>query len=181
MSKGRKIAIGVNMGLGMVAGAVGIYKLSILKVIGENHRMDLTYYETTIAVWIAIEGNLLIFAACIPTIGPIVRQILRLGSSRGFSGGAGATNSGGTNKQDRYERMLDERRPRRTETDGSTDDDIALQDHDTIRSNYTEYQKYGHTDEEADIGVATWFPIKMEHDKQGSHVGMHTRNSSSLD
>jgi hypothetical protein len=69
------VEISILMGLGIISGAVAIYKTSLLHLLSNRKAgVQTALYESTrLGMWTDIEANIIIAAACIPLTSPIFR------------------------------------------------------------------------------------------------------------
>ena len=91
MDTRRKIGLGIMMGLGVIAGALGFYKCSKLPALA-SPKTDFTWATAPLLYWSSIEANCVIIAACIPTVSPITKLFANktkhmVSSSNYFVGG----------------------------------------------------------------------------------------------
>ncbi|WEW61910.1 hypothetical protein PRK78_007410 [Emydomyces testavorans] len=69
-----KIGLGCLMGLGIIAMIAAIVKTIFLAKL--TARADYSFNTVSLAIWIATEQYLIIIAACIPTLGPLVKTLV---------------------------------------------------------------------------------------------------------
>lgn len=72
----KKIGYGVALGLGALAFAISIYKISEFPATFREIETDLTYAVVHIILFAMIETDVLIITACLPTLGPLYRIVL---------------------------------------------------------------------------------------------------------
>ncbi|OKL56464.1 hypothetical protein UA08_08134 [Talaromyces atroroseus] len=79
LATARKLQISILMGLGIISGAVGVYKTSLLPILSTREASLEAAVAGThrIAMWTNIEVGIIISAACIPLSRPVYRLIMR--------------------------------------------------------------------------------------------------------
>ncbi|CAG8084887.1 unnamed protein product [Penicillium nalgiovense] len=75
MSLRKKIALTAALGLGSIAAATAIVKCTQIK--GLADQTDPTFSTVPLVVWTNVEANVVVIAACIPTLQPMLELILR--------------------------------------------------------------------------------------------------------
>jgi hypothetical protein len=77
LENARKVQISILMGLGIISGAVGIYKTTLFPILNRRETsLDVVVADThRIAIWTNIEVDLIISAACIPLLRPVYRLV----------------------------------------------------------------------------------------------------------
>lgn len=70
----RKIGLGIMMGLGVIAGVVGICKCTQLFAFA-SPEADYVWVTAKVLYWSSIEANCVIVAACVPTLSPITQLV----------------------------------------------------------------------------------------------------------
>ncbi|KAJ6128237.1 hypothetical protein N7471_009454 [Penicillium samsonianum] len=87
MSLRKKIALTAALGLGSIAAATAMVKCAQIK--GLADQTDPTYSTVPLVVWTNVEANVVVIAACIPTLQPMLELILRklklVSTSKGHS------------------------------------------------------------------------------------------------
>ncbi|KAK4870119.1 hypothetical protein LT330_005173 [Penicillium expansum] len=87
MSLCKKIALTAALGLGAIAAATAMVKCAQIK--GLADQSDPTFSTVPLVVWTNVEANVVVIAACIPTLQPILEIILRrlklVSTSKGHS------------------------------------------------------------------------------------------------
>ncbi|MCJ1250149.1 hypothetical protein MMC30_007375 [Trapelia coarctata] len=99
MSLGKKAAICGLLGLGLFAAICGAIKTSYLPTL--TAESDITWITISLLVWNVTEANVIIYAACLPTIRPLFRRCFGGTASHRSTTGEGSAfgrHSGGTNK-----------------------------------------------------------------------------------
>ncbi|KAL2141605.1 hypothetical protein VTI28DRAFT_2151 [Corynascus sepedonium] len=93
MQKREKIGVIASMSLGVVAGAVGIYKSSTIPAVSRS--ADFTHGTALVLIWLVAEFTATIIACSIPFYRPLVR---RFSSSAKRSGGSSSYGMSGMGK-----------------------------------------------------------------------------------
>ncbi|KAJ5787089.1 hypothetical protein N7457_002079 [Penicillium paradoxum] len=75
MSLRKKIALSAAFGLGSIAAATAMVKCAQIK--GLADQTDPTFGTVPLVVWTNVEANIVVIAACIPTLQPMLDLILR--------------------------------------------------------------------------------------------------------
>ncbi|OQE25982.1 hypothetical protein PENFLA_c007G07809 [Penicillium flavigenum] len=75
MSLRKKIALTAALGLGSIAAATAMVKCAQIK--GLADQKDPTFSTVPLVVWTNVEANVVVIAACIPTLQPMLELILR--------------------------------------------------------------------------------------------------------
>ncbi|KAJ5237748.1 hypothetical protein N7489_007839 [Penicillium chrysogenum] len=75
MSLRKKIALTAALGLGSIAAATAMVKCAQIK--GLADQTDPTFSTVPLVVWTNVEANVVVIAACIPTLQPMLELILR--------------------------------------------------------------------------------------------------------
>ncbi|KAJ5958956.1 uncharacterized protein N7479_006106 [Penicillium vulpinum] len=75
MSLRKKIALTAALGMGSIAAAVAMVKCAQIK--GLADQTDPTYGTVSLVLWTNVEANVVVIAACIPTLQPMLELILR--------------------------------------------------------------------------------------------------------
>ncbi|KAJ5161242.1 hypothetical protein N7492_006634 [Penicillium capsulatum] len=75
MSLRKKIALTAALGLGSVAAATAMVKCAQIK--GLANQADGTYATVPLVIWTNVEADVVVIAACIPTLQPVLEIILR--------------------------------------------------------------------------------------------------------
>ncbi|KOS43194.1 hypothetical protein ACN38_g5926 [Penicillium nordicum] len=87
MSLRKKIALTAALGLGAIAAATAVVKCAQIK--GLADQTDPTFSTVSLVVWTNVEANVVVIAACIPTLQPMLELILRklklVSTSKGHS------------------------------------------------------------------------------------------------
>ncbi|KAJ5603288.1 hypothetical protein N7537_006244 [Penicillium hordei] len=71
----KKIALTAALGLGSIAAATAMVKCTQIK--GLADQTDPTFSTVSLVVWTNVEANVVVIAACIPTLQPVLELILR--------------------------------------------------------------------------------------------------------
>ncbi|KAK3951096.1 hypothetical protein QBC32DRAFT_393309 [Pseudoneurospora amorphoporcata] len=90
----KKLALSSALGMGLVSGAVGIIKATGVSTLSSQ---DVSYDLCDPLYWTSIEGNLIIIAACIPLLQPLVEKAKgrRIWRSKGYKTGSSDDATGG--------------------------------------------------------------------------------------
>ncbi|KAI1305543.1 hypothetical protein F5Y03DRAFT_406410 [Xylaria venustula] len=68
----KKIALSAALSIGSVSTVVAIYKITVLDSLAS---VDFTYDNCDLTIWTIVEGSVIIIAACIPILQPLVERI----------------------------------------------------------------------------------------------------------
>ena len=105
---GRRILLSLLLSMGIFAGIAAAIKTSKVPI-SVKGKTDITWQTVELLLWNGIEMNIIIIAACIPTLRPIVLVLLRRGEElRDFGddsshrGAAGAKSGGIGHQQQQY-------------------------------------------------------------------------------
>ncbi|MCJ1392313.1 hypothetical protein MMC18_005180 [Xylographa bjoerkii] len=80
----KKVGLCFVMGLGITAACIAIYKCTRLPELSQH--TDYTFATTDLLIWTSVESNVIIIAACLPTLRPIFLLLIgRSDSSKGTS------------------------------------------------------------------------------------------------
>ncbi|KAJ5979811.1 hypothetical protein N7481_007109, partial [Penicillium waksmanii] len=74
MSLRKKIALSAALGLGTIASAIAMVKCA--QIGGLRDQTDLTYSTVPLVIWTSVEANIVVIAACMPTLKPVIDFIL---------------------------------------------------------------------------------------------------------
>ncbi|KAI0892183.1 hypothetical protein F4806DRAFT_248208 [Annulohypoxylon nitens] len=74
----KKIALSAALGIGSISTAVALYKITVLASLASA---DFTYESCDLIIWTIIEGSVIIIAACIPLLQPLLEIVRRYGWS----------------------------------------------------------------------------------------------------
>jgi hypothetical protein len=88
-----RVVLGILMALGLLAGAAGLVKLTLVGVV--RNSKDIFFDTATIGIWMNIENFVGIIAACTPCLkSSFERMLSRLGLSRSVDGQNGLAMTG---------------------------------------------------------------------------------------
>ncbi|KAI0469326.1 hypothetical protein F4859DRAFT_487718 [Xylaria cf. heliscus] len=81
----KKIALSAALGIGSISTVVAVYKITTLDSLAS---VDFTYDSSGLTIWTIVEGSVIIIAACIPLLQPLVERVRnRPWSTKGSSQG----------------------------------------------------------------------------------------------
>ncbi|KAF5255854.1 hypothetical protein FOXYS1_13707 [Fusarium oxysporum] len=73
MALRKKLVLTTALGFGICAGSVAIYKSTTIP--GTAEKTDFTFVAENLVIWVSIEANCVIMAACIPILMPLAELI----------------------------------------------------------------------------------------------------------
>ncbi|KAG6054570.1 hypothetical protein E4U17_003674 [Claviceps sp. LM77 group G4] len=79
MKRREKFGVAVAMSLGVFAGSVAIIKIQHL--LANSDGRDITYSLASLLWWAGVENGLILIAACVPTLRPILKKLFPSSSS----------------------------------------------------------------------------------------------------
>ncbi|KAI1394728.1 hypothetical protein F4819DRAFT_480774 [Hypoxylon fuscum] len=68
----KKIALSAALGIGSISTVVAIYKITVLDSLAS---VDFTYDSCDLTIWTIVEGSVIIIAACIPLLQPLLERV----------------------------------------------------------------------------------------------------------
>ncbi|KAI1872076.1 uncharacterized protein JN550_004279 [Neoarthrinium moseri] len=68
----KKIGLSIALGVGSISTVVAIYKITVLKGLASP---DFTFDSCNLTIWTIVEGSVIIIAACIPLLQPLLEKI----------------------------------------------------------------------------------------------------------
>ena len=105
---GRKLLLSLLLSMGIFAGAAAAIKTSKVPI-SVKGRQDITWQTVELLLWNGIEMNIIILAACIPTLRPVVLVLLRRPEARDLDDNHNKEDLGGCGKRGRGEIKHQER------------------------------------------------------------------------
>ncbi|KAI6087249.1 hypothetical protein F4821DRAFT_116399 [Hypoxylon rubiginosum] len=68
----KKVALSAALGIGSISTVVAIYKITVLDSLAS---VDFTYDSCDLTIWTIVEGSVIIIAACIPLLQPLLERV----------------------------------------------------------------------------------------------------------
>ncbi|KAI1259171.1 hypothetical protein F5Y18DRAFT_315762 [Xylariaceae sp. FL1019] len=72
----KKIALSAALGIGSISTVVAVYKITTLDSLAST---DFTYDSSNLTIWTIVEGSVIIIAACIPVLQPLLKKVRHVG------------------------------------------------------------------------------------------------------
>ncbi|RYP75442.1 hypothetical protein DL771_002327 [Monosporascus sp. 5C6A] len=153
----KKIALSGALGIGSIATLVAIYKITVLPSLAA---VDFTYDSCDLSIWTIVEGSVIIIAACIPLLQPLVErfriQSWTAWSSKDSPGSAYLTPSAGSRRQGYTDIEMSHERSRVNKIRRKFDMESALDNDDgLVKPSESSHDRIPEEDESNFMAAAT--------------------------